>query len=75
VLGDEFKPAFGEAAARHDPILHAAIQRMVDHQIAESDPAETRKTVERLLAEGHSPEHARRMIGESLRCLPEFPQT
>lgn len=63
VLGDEFQPAFGEAAARHDPILHAAIMKMVDHQIAESDPPETRETVDRLLAEGHSPEHIRRMIG------------
>ena len=63
VLGDEFPEAFGEAAARHDPILHAAVMRMVDRQIADSDPPETRETVERLLAEGYSPEHVRRMIG------------
>ena len=63
VLGDEFQSAFGEAAARQDPILHAAVMRMVDHQIAEKDPPETQQTVERLLAEGYSPEHVRRMIG------------
>lgn len=63
VLGDEFQPAFGEAAARHDPALHAAVMQMVDRQITESDPPETRETVERLLAEGYSPEYARRMIG------------
>lgn len=62
-LGDAFQPALGEAAARNDPVLHAALMEMVNRQIAESDPPETRETVERLLAEGYSPEHARRMIG------------
>lgn len=63
VLGDAFQPAFGEAAARHDPILHAAFMERVNRQIAESDPPETRETFERLLAAGYSPEHVRRMIG------------
>ena len=62
-LGDAFQPAFGEVAARHDPVLHAAVMEMVNRQIAERDPPETRETIERLLAEGYSPEHARRMIG------------
>ena len=62
-LGESFQPAFGEAAAHHDPMLHAALMEMVNRQIAESDPPETRETFERLLAEGYSPEHARRMIG------------
>lgn len=30
---------------------------------SENDPPETGETVERLLAEGYSPEHVRRMIG------------
>src|SRR5215213_7490539 len=55
VLGEDFQPAFGEEAARHDPILHAAFMAMVNRQIAESDPPETRETFERLLAEGYSP--------------------
>jgi hypothetical protein len=62
-LGDAFQPAFGEAAASHDPILHAALMEMVDRRIAESDPPETRETFERLVAGGYSPEHVRRMIG------------
>jgi len=62
-LGDAFEPAFGEEAARHDPVLHAALMEMVNRQITENDPPETRETFERLLAEGCSPEHARRMIG------------
>jgi hypothetical protein len=63
VLGDEFQPAFGDEAARNDPVLHAALMEMVNQQMAESDPPETRETVERLLAAGYSPEYARRMIG------------
>lgn len=63
VLGGEFKPAFGDEAARSDPVLHAAIMRMVDQQIADRDPPETKETVERLLAAGYSPEYIRRMIG------------
>jgi len=62
-LGDAFQPAFGEAAARHDPVLHAALMEMVNHQLAENDPPETRETLERLLTEGYSPEYVRRMIG------------
>ncbi|HEX4966139.1 MAG TPA: hypothetical protein VF173_35350 [Thermoanaerobaculia bacterium] len=62
-LGDEYQPAFGEAAARNDPVLHAAVMRMVDQKIADNDPPETRETVERLLAAGYSPEYVRRMIG------------
>ena len=62
-LGDAFQPAFGEAAARHDPVLHAALMEMVSRQIADNDPPETRETFERLLAEGYSPEYVRRMIG------------
>jgi hypothetical protein len=62
-LGDEHQPAFGDAAAQHDPLLHAAVMRLVDEQIAANDPPETGPTVERLLAAGYSPEYIRRMIG------------
>jgi hypothetical protein len=62
-LGDAYQPVFGEEAARHDPVLHAAFMEMVAHQLAENDPPETRETFERLLAEGYSPEYVRRMIG------------
>ncbi len=63
VLGDDFQPAFGEEAARHDPVLHAALMEMVNLQIVERDPPETRETFERLVAAGYSPEYVRRMIG------------
>ena len=63
VLGDAFEPAFGEEAARNDPVLHAALMQRVDRQLAENDPPEARQAFERLQNEGYSPEHARRMIG------------
>lgn len=63
VLGDDFQPAFGEAAVRNDPVLHASIMEIVNRQLAERNPPEARETFERLLAEGYSPEHVRRMIG------------
>lgn len=63
VLGDDWEPAFGEEAARHDPALHATIMQIVNAQITERDPPETLETFERLQAEGYSPEYARRMIG------------
>jgi hypothetical protein len=62
-LGDAFEPALGEEAARQDPVLHAALMEMVNQQLAENDPPETRETIERLVAEGYSPEHVRRLIG------------
>ena len=62
-LGDAFEPAFGEAAASHDPALHAALMELVNRQLTENDPPETRQTLERLLTEGYSPEYIRRMIG------------
>ncbi len=62
-LGDDYQPAFGDEAARNDPVLHASLMEMVNEQMAENDPPETRETVERLLAAGYSPEYARRMIG------------
>lgn len=63
VLGDEYEPPFGEAAARHDPVVHATVMKAVDKQLVENDPPETRETFERLLAAGYSPEYIRRMIG------------
>jgi hypothetical protein len=62
-LGDDYQPAFGEEAARHDPVVHAALMQEVDRQIAENDPPEVREALETLLAQGYGPEHIRRMIG------------
>ncbi len=62
-LGDAYQPAFGEAAARFDPELHAKVMGIVETQLSEGIPEETRITFERLQAAGLNPEHARRMIG------------
>lgn len=61
-LGDAFEPAFGDEAAQSDPVLHATLMQMVARQLEENDPPETRETFERLLTQGYSPEHIRRLI-------------
>jgi|GEM_PF-277325 len=62
-LGNADQPAIGEAAARADPELHAKVMEIVETQLREGVPEETRLTFERLQAEGHNPELARRLIG------------
>ncbi len=46
--------------------LKAAFLEIVDNQLRDGDPPETRQTYERLLAEGHSDEDARLLIGNLL---------
>ena len=49
---------------RPDPaIFRAAIFETVDNQLRDGYPPETRQTLERLMAEGHSRQEARRLIG------------
>lgn len=43
--------------------LRSAVLEVVENQIRDNDPPETRQTFERLKREGHSPEEARRLIG------------
>jgi hypothetical protein len=62
-LGAEYQPAFGDAAARHDPLLHAAVVQTVDRQVLENSPPETAEALARLQAAGYPREQARRMIG------------
>ncbi len=45
-----------------DPVLNAALLEIVDNQLADGKPPETRQTFDRLLGEGHTPEEARRLI-------------
>lgn len=47
----------------HNPVLHAAIMEVVDNQLRDLDPPETKQTYDRLLAEGVSVEEVRRLIG------------
>jgi hypothetical protein len=39
------------------------ILEVVENQLRDNDPPETRQTVERLMAEGYSAEESRRLIG------------
>ncbi len=43
-------------------VVRAAMYEVVDNQLRAGDPPETRQTLERLMAEGHSEAEARRMI-------------
>ena len=45
-----------------NPLLSAAILEIVDNQLADDNPPETRQTFDRLVREGHTPEEARRLI-------------
>lgn len=46
----------------HPGIVRKAIFEILDNQLADGDPPETRETLARLVAEGHSEEEARRLI-------------
>ena len=46
-----------------NPHLKAAILEVVDNQIRDNDPPETKKTFNRLMKEGHSSKEAKRLIG------------
>ena len=46
--------------------LRRTILEAVDNQLREDDPPETRQTLERLMAEGHSREEAITLIGQAL---------
>lgn len=46
-----------------NPAATAAILDVVDTQLRENTPPETRQTFERLVASGYAPEDARRLIG------------
>ena len=52
--------SFGPSA---NPALTAAILAVVDQQLRDQRPPETRRTFERLVALGYAPEDARRLIG------------
>ncbi len=42
--------------------LRAALFEVVENQLRDNDPPETRQTLERLVAEGHSDQEAKRLI-------------
>lgn len=46
-----------------NPNLKAAILEVVENQLRENNPPETKKTFERLVSEGYSEREARELIG------------
>src|SRR5437870_7296666 len=46
-----------------NPVLHQAIMDIVDNQLRDNTPPEARRTLERLVAAGHTREDTRRLIG------------
>jgi len=58
-------PSYDEGTT-FNPHLKAAIVEVVENQIRDSDPPETRQTFERLLAAGYSRKQAIEMIGSAL---------
>ena len=47
----------------YNPIVRAALYDVLDTQLRDGDPPETRATLERLLGEGVDDDEARRLIG------------
>jgi hypothetical protein len=45
-----------------NPVLNAAIMKVVDNQLRSNDPPQTGQTFKRLIAAGHSEEEAKRLI-------------
>lgn len=45
-----------------DPVLNAAIMKVVDNQLRSNDPPVTGQTFKRLIAAGHSDPEAKRLI-------------
>ncbi len=50
-------------AAASNPAVEAAIMEVVDNQLRDGTPPETRQTLDRLLATGYPETEARRLIG------------
>ncbi len=46
-----------------NPVLKAAILEVVENQMRDNNPPETRQAYDRLMQEGHSKEDAKRLIG------------
>jgi hypothetical protein len=51
-----------ESVSSYNPMLQAAIYEVVDNQLRDGTPPETRQTLDRLVAEGHTRQEARRLI-------------
>lgn len=45
-----------------NPVLNAAIMKVVDNQLRSNEPPQTGQTLKRLMATGHSEKEAKRLI-------------
>jgi Domain of unknown function (DUF1841) len=61
----EVDQTYGETTT-FNPYLKAAILEVVENQIRNNDPPETRRTLERLLGRGYSRKQATEMIGSAV---------
>jgi hypothetical protein len=64
--GRTVQPAGYNAPPETNPALGAAILEVVDTQLAENDPPETRQTLERLVGLGYTREGARQLIANAV---------
>lgn len=55
-----------DEGATFNPHLKAAILEVVENQLRDGDPPETRQTLQRLLAAGYSRKQATEMIGSAV---------
>ena len=46
-----------------NPYIRAAIMEVVENQLRDNDPPQTRQTLKRLIEAGHSEKEAKRLIG------------
>lgn len=53
-------------AAKTNPNLRMAFLEVVDNQLRDNNPPETKETLERLMAEGHSAEEAKELIAQAV---------
>jgi hypothetical protein len=51
---------------KFNPYLQSAMLEVVENQLADNDPPETRQTYERLLREGRSEKEAKKLIGAAI---------
>jgi hypothetical protein len=52
--------------AETNPELGKVILEVVENQIRENDPPETRRTIDRLVAEGYAEKEARRLVSAAV---------
>ena len=48
---------------KKNKILNSAIMEIIDNQIDDNDPPETKQTLDRLISEGYTEKEARNLIG------------